>query len=236
MKTPHLPAYRLPETRHQFALINIVTNRLSGQGNRGDIIAAQEAGYLSLDDFMADSMSEPMSAEAFVRFLDALRIDVLIDTHKDSIPFQLHIAKTLSNAIEEGVTWAFRISDEVRDGPQTAKSSLGYYKVRPRDAVEWMMSRPRHRSSVPRRLIDYLGGGSATKVIEGALTPPLLLAPDVSRPRGRDPEKRTRVKREMRAMDQVELSGLKGKEMQNRFKAGRTMCSDARREVLSERR
>ena len=80
--------------------------------------------------------------------------------------------------------------------------------------------------------LDLLSGGKLfPPAAAGASTPEPAQPPR----RGRRPDKREAVKAQMRQMDRTALDNMEEKQMEETFDAGRTLCREARRSVLSEK-
>ncbi len=90
---------------------------------------------------------------------------------------------------------------------------------RPREAAEWLLSQPTREHLIPAGLRAFL-----------SQEPPTTAQP--TKPQRLKP-KRLRVEEKMRKCDPVQLDALKQKELPKLFGAGRTLCVEVRKEVLS---
>jgi hypothetical protein len=194
----------------------LIDSRIAGARRMGTVnsdgtaISADEIYaefYTDANRYWTAALSEPMTVLAFKRLLQNYFFG---PEHDSGDLYKMEIEGALRLARDAGEQWFI----------ETPGAEL---LLDPLKASAWLLAMPKRRHVLPTGLRSF---------IEAAAQPEAPIA----KPRiaGPVPEKAERVAAEMRLMPRQKLIEMKLKEMEPTFRAGKTLCAEARRRVLDE--
>lgn len=216
------------------ATAEIRANRTVGFGRADDEILRQN-GFLDACEYWKVALAQEMEVPEFVRLLETHLLDPARTAEEISgaaLPIEMSIVQSLQEAFENGEGWLFQ--------PRSGGNGLKSFRLRPREAAEWLLARPLDRDRVPDTLRACLELGGQCDLSIAPRAPGATAKEASPRKRGRKPEQISRVKLEMRAaiesgeMKPSDLEDVAEKRLETRFKASRDTCRKARTEVLLE--
>jgi hypothetical protein len=190
--------------------LTMADHLIASEKSRGTVRTEEEiyadAGFPSADEYWADAISEQsgFAHRLTIHFLNPrLRF---VDLHK------MDLEDALCVAVANGEPWI-----REKDGKKIV--------LRPRDAVDWLLSQPTRKHLIPPGLKAFLERSQSPSATDRKRKSPGK--------RGHPRPKTDRIIKEMMLMDRDELEGLFQKEMVVKFKAVRSTCQAARKIVLS---
>jgi hypothetical protein len=136
--------------RFTLATAAIRAKNTVGTGERDEEIAKRN-GYADMGEYWADALAHEMDVPDFVRLIETHLLDPARTADQifgRALPLERFILKALREAFKNNETWVF----QARDGG----NKLEDMRLRPREAVVWLMRRPFDRDKAPQTLRAFL--------------------------------------------------------------------------------
>jgi hypothetical protein len=203
-------------TRLAMADLLVAREKTIGTG-RPDEETYAEAGFCSTDEYWSDATAETMDLPKFIHRLAIHFLNPSLEGSGDW--YKLDLQDALQFAAENGEPWFIEVGGKKR-------------RLHPREAAEYLLSRPNREHLVPPGLKAFLTNSRKPAATHKA----------TKTPKKSSFPKQGPIIEMMRAMDKAELENLSEKEMQARFKEllglakepSRWVCRQARDKVRSE--